>query len=175
MGFLGGSDGKENVCNAEDLGLFPGSGRCPGEGNGNPVHYSCLENSMNREAWWAKVHGVTKSWRWLSDSLLHPNCILSLVAQLHPTFCSPMDCSIPGFPVHHQLPELAQTHVHGVGDAIQPSHPRLSPSFPAFTLSWPQSLFNESVLHIRWPKSWSFSFSFSPFNEYSELISFRID
>ena len=130
-----GSVGKESACNVGDLGTSSGSRRCPGEGNGNPVHYSCLENSMNREAWWAKVHGVTKSWRWLSDSLLHPNCILSLVAQLHPTFCSPMDCSIPGFPVHHQLPELAQTHVHGVGDAIQPSHPLSSPSSPTFRLS----------------------------------------
>ena len=60
MGFLGGSDGKENVCNAEDLGLFPGSGRCPGEGNGNPVQYSCLENPKDGGTWQAAVHGITE-------------------------------------------------------------------------------------------------------------------
>ena len=56
------SVGKESVCNAGDLGLIPGSGRSPGEGNGNPLQYSCLENPMNRRAWQAIVHGVTKSW-----------------------------------------------------------------------------------------------------------------
>ena len=86
-----------------------------------------------------------------------------------------MDCSMPGFPVHHQLPELTQIHVHWVGDAIQPSHPLSSPSLPAFNLSQHQGLFQESVLHIRWPKYWSFSFSISPSNEYSGLISFRMD
>ena len=85
-----------------------------------------------------------------------------------------MDCSRPGFPVNHQLLELAQTHVHRVGDAIQPSHPLLSPSPLAFNLSQHQSLSNESVLHIRWSKYWSFSFSISPSNEYSGLISSRI-
>ena len=62
MSFPGGSDGKESACNARDPGLIPGLGRFPGEGNGNPLQYSCLENSRNREAWWATVvHGVTKS------------------------------------------------------------------------------------------------------------------
>ena len=64
----------------------------------------------------------------------------SSVAQSCPTLCDPMDCSAPGFPVYHQLPELAQSHVHWVGDAIQPSHP-LSPSSPAFILSQHQGLF----------------------------------
>ena len=85
-----------------------------------------------------------------------------------------MDCSTPCFPVHHQLPELTQTHVHRVGDAIQLSHLLSSPSPPAFNLSQHQGLFNESALRIRWPKSWSFSF-ISPSNEYSGLISFRTD
>ena len=85
-----------------------------------------------------------------------------------------MDCTSPGFPVHHQLPEFTQTYVHYVDDAIQPSHPLLSPSPPALNLPQHQSLSNESVLHIRWPKYCSFSFSISPFNEYSGLISFRI-
>ena len=86
-----------------------------------------------------------------------------------------MGCSIPGLPVHHQLPELAQTHVHRVGDAIQPSHPLSSPSLSAFNLSQHQGFSNDSVLHIRWPKYWSFSFSISPSSECSGLISFRID
>ena len=86
-----------------------------------------------------------------------------------------MDCSMPGFPVHHQLLEPAQTHVHRLGDAIQPSHhchpllllPSIFPSIRVFS--------SESVLRIRWPKYWSFSFSISPSNEYSGLISFRMD
>ena len=86
-----------------------------------------------------------------------------------------MDCSEPGFPVHHQLLELAQTHVHQVGDAIQPSHPLSSHSPPTFNRSQNWGLSNESVLPIRWPKYWSFSFSISPSNEYLGLISFNID
>ena len=66
---------------------------------------------------------------------------LSSFTQSCPTLCDPMDCSTPGFPVHHQLPEFTQTHVHWVGDAIQPSHPLLSPSPPAFNLSQNQGLF----------------------------------
>ena len=61
MGFPGGSVVKESACNAGDAGLIPGSGRSPGRGNGNPLQHSSLENSMDRGAWWAIVHGVTKS------------------------------------------------------------------------------------------------------------------
>ena len=61
MGFPGGSDSKESACSAGDAGSIPGSGRSPGEGNGNPLQYSCLENPMDRGAWRATVHGVTKS------------------------------------------------------------------------------------------------------------------
>ena len=86
-----------------------------------------------------------------------------------------MDCITPGLPVHHQLPEFTQTHVHRVGDGIQPSHPLSSPSPPTFNLSQHQSLFNESALSITWPKYWSFSFNISPSNEHSGLISFRMD
>ena len=85
----------------------------------------------------------------------------SSVAQSCPTLCDPMNCSTPGLPVHHQLPEFTQTHVHWVGDPIQPSHPLSSPPPPAFNLSQHQGLSNES-LHITWPKYWSFSFSISP-------------
>ena len=90
------------------------------------------------------------------------------------TLWDPMDGSTPGFPVHHQLLELAQTHVHWVGDAIQPSHTLSSPSPPAFNFYQHQGLSNESVLRIRWAKYWSFSFSICPCNEYSGLILFRI-
>ena len=98
----------------------------------------------------------------------------SLVAQLCPTLCDSMNCSTPGLPVHHQLSESTQTHVHQVGDAIQPSHPLSSPS-PALNLSQHQGLSNESALHITWPKYWNFSFNISPSNEYSGLICFRMD
>ena len=65
--FPGGSEVKASACNAGDLGSIPGLGRPPGEGNGNPLQYSCLENPMDRGAWWATVHGVTKSWTQPSD------------------------------------------------------------------------------------------------------------
>ena len=92
-----------------------------------------------------------------------------------------MDYSTVGFHVLHYLPKFAQTHVHWVGNAIQPSHPLSPPSpdlqsFPAsrsFPMSWVFS--NEPALHIRWPKYWRFSFSISPSNGYSGLISFRMD
>ena len=97
------------------------------------------------------------------------------VAQSCPTLCNPMNRSMPGLPVHHQLPEFTQTHVHRVSDAIQPSHPLLSllllpqipPSIKVFS--------NESTLRMRWPKYWSFSFSISPSKDIPELISFRMD
>ena len=98
----------------------------------------------------------------------------SLVTQLGLTLCTPMDCSTLGFPVHHQLLELAQTHVHRVRRVMPSNHlilchpllllPSIFPSIRVFS--------NESVLCIRWPKYWSFSFSISPSNEYSGLISF---
>ena len=66
-GLPGGSDSKESACSAGDSGSIPGSGRSPGEGLSNPLQYSCLENPMDRGAWWATVHGVTQSWTWLSN------------------------------------------------------------------------------------------------------------
>ena len=91
-----------------------------------------------------------------------------------PTLWGLMDCSTPGFLVHHQFLELAQTRVHRVGDAIQPSHPLSSP-FSAFNLSQHQGLFQWVSFSIRWPKYWSLSFSISSSNEYSGLISSRMD
>ena len=97
------------------------------------------------------------------------------VAQSCPTLCDSMDCSMPGLPVPHHLLEFAQVHVHCIGDPIQPSHPLSSPSPPAsaFPSIWVFS--KESVVHIRWPKYCSFSFSISPSNEYSGLISLETD
>ena len=92
-----------------------------------------------------------------------------------PTLCNPMDCSTPGLPVYHQLPEFTQIHVHRVSDVIQPSHPLSSPSPPAPNPSSIRVFSNESALRIRWPKYWSFSFNISPSNEHPELISFRMD
>ena len=90
------------------------------------------------------------------------------VAQSCPTLYNPMDCSIPGLSVHHQLPEFTQTHLHWVGDAIQPSHPLSFLPFPASIFASIRVFSNESVL-IRWPKYWSFSIS--PSNEHPGLIS----
>ena len=103
--------------------------------------------------------------------------LLSSVQLLsHVQLCNSMDCSTLSFPVHHQLPELAQTNVHRVSDTIQPSHPLSSLSLPAKEIFPSNRVFsNESDLHIRVPKYWSFSFSISPSNEYSGLVSFRID
>ena len=82
---------------------------------------------------------------------------------------------MPGFPVHHQLLEFTQTHVHRVGDAIPPSYPLLSLFLPPSIFPSIRLFSKESVLCIRWPKYWSFSFNISPSNEYSGLISFRMD
>ena len=100
---------------------------------------------------------------------------LSSVAQSCLTLCDPMNCSMPCFPIHHQLLKLAQTRVHQVGDAIQPSHPLSSSSPPAFNLSQHQSLFQGVSSSHQVANYWSFSFSISPSNEYSGLISFRMD
>ena len=98
----------------------------------------------------------------------------SSVTQSCPTFCDPMNCSTPVFPVHHQLPELTQTQTYS--NSVMPSNrlllcrPLLPSVFPSIRV-----FSNESVLLIRWPNYWSFSFSISPCNEYSRLISFRMD
>ena len=122
--------------------------------------FPLLSNCFSQKTW-------DKSQKWSVQ--------FSSVAQSCPTLCDPLDCSMPGLPIYHQLLESTQTHVHWVNDAIQPSHPLLSPSPPAFNLSQHQVFSNESVLPIRWPKYWSFSFTISPSNEYSGLISFRMD
>ena len=99
----------------------------------------------------------------------------SSVAQSCPTLCDPMNRSMPGLPVHHHLPEFTQTHVHRVSDAIQPSHPWSSLLFLAPIPPKIKVFFNESILHMRWPKYWSFSFSIISSKEIPGLISFRMD
>ena len=99
----------------------------------------------------------------------------SSVAQSRSTLCDPMNRSTPGLPVHHQLPEFAQTHVQRISDAIQPSHP-LSPLLLLLPIPPSIRVFsNESALRKRWPKYWSFSFNISPSNEHAGLNSFRMD
>ena len=83
MGFPGGSNGKESACNTGDRGSIPGSGRAAGGGIGNPLQYSCLQNSMDREAWWATVHGVTKSRIRLSNTHTHTHLFISGVYLLY--------------------------------------------------------------------------------------------
>ena len=99
----------------------------------------------------------------------------SSVTQPCLTLCDPMNCSTPGLPIYHQLPEFTQIHVHWFSDAIQPSHPLSSPSPPAFKLFQHQGLFQWVSSSHQWPKYWSFSLSISPSNEYSGLIAFRMD
>ena len=121
----------------------------------------------------------------MGSRFFRPSCLFQLhqpqfssvssVAQLCLTPCDPMNCSTPGLPVHHQLPEFTQNHVHWVSDSIQPSHPLSSPSPPAPNPLSIRVFSNESTLHMRWPEYWSFSFSIAPFNEYSGLISFMMN
>ena len=115
-----------NAGDSGDAGSVLVSGRSGG-GNDNPLQYSCLENSVDRGAWRATVHGVTNQIRSVTQSC--------------PTLCDPMNRSTPGLPVHHQFLQFTQTHVHRVGDAIQPSHPLSSPSPPAPNPSQHQGLF----------------------------------
>ena len=110
-----------------------------------------------------------------SNVVYQVNTWFSSVTQLCPTLCNPSDWIMPGLPVHHKLQEPTPTHVHRVGDAIQPSHPLSSllllPSiFPSIRV-----FSDESALRIRWPKCWSFSLSISPYNEHPGLIPFRMD
>ena len=123
-------------------------------------------------SWCSDIWGPYKLWR---DRPSQGLVQFSSVTQSCPTLYDLMGCSTPGLPVHDQLTELTQTHVHQVGDDIQPSHPMSSPSPPASVFPSTRVFPNESVLHIKCPKYWSFSLSISPSNEYSGLIFFRMD
>ena len=114
-----------------------------GEGNGNPLQYSCLENPMDRGAWQATIHRLQRVRHdCATNTHTHLSSVqFSSVAQLCPTLCNSMNHGMPGLPVHHQLLEFAQTYIHRVGDAIQPSHPLSSPFPPAPNPSQHQGLF----------------------------------
>ena len=126
----------------------------------------CSFNQLNQ--WWKRLGEIPEnSWK---QSLILPIAEqifqFSSVVQWCSILCDPMECSTPGFTIHHQLPELTQTHVYLVGDDIQPSHPLYSPSLPDFSLSSIRVFSKESVLCISRPKYWIFSFSISASNEY---------
>ena len=125
------------------------------------------------------VHRYTSASRRQKNTLILRNTRstvqFSSVAQSCPILYDPMNCSTPGLPVHHQLLEFTQTHVHQISDAIQPSLPLSSPSpLPPIPPSI-RVFSNESTLRMRWPKYWSFSFSIIPSKEIPRLISFRMD
>ena len=122
---------------------------------------------------WARQQDVSL-WDQGSESCTLWVCCCS-VAQFCPTLCNPMDCSRPGFPVFHHLLEIDQTHVHWVGDAIQPSRPLWSPSLPSLNLSQHQDLFQWVNSSHQMAKTLEFQLHISPSNEYLGLISFRID
>ena len=164
-----------------DLGSIPELGGYPGGGIVNPLQDYCLENPHGQKCLagyspWGHTESKTTEWRrkHIYASELHLGCWCSCI-QGYPGSvqfsCSVMSNSLqnnglqqPGFPVYHQLVELAQPHFHRVGVGIQPSYPLSSASLPAFNLSQNQVLSSESVLHIRWPKYCNFSFSLRPSN-----------
>ena len=124
--------------------------------------------------WFWVLFSPDLSYSWpVCELLLNARHLYCSVAKPCPALCDCVDCSMPGFPVLHHLPELAQSHIHWISDAIQPSRPLSSPSPPVFPSI--RIFPDESVLHIKWPNYWSFSFNISPSNEYSGLTSFRID
>ena len=134
-GFPGGLEEKNLPFNAGDIGSFPKLRRSPGEGNGNPVQYSCLWNSLDIRAWWGhrlRHNLVAKQQQSVQFSSVAQSCL---------TLCNPMNCRMPGLLIHYQFPEFTQTQVHWVREAIQPSHPLSSPSPPALNLSQHQGLF----------------------------------
>ena len=131
----------------------------------------CKEIEENNRI--GKTRGLFKKIRDTREHFMQVQ--FSSVAQSCPTLCDPMNHSTPGLPVHHQLPEFTQTHVHRVRDAIQPSHPLSSPLLLPPIPPSNRVFSNESTLHMRWPKYWSFSFSIIPSKEHPGLISFRMD
>ena len=165
----GGASGKEHVCRHRRLKrceFDPWIGKIPWRRTWQPTPVFLPGKSHEQRS----LMGYSP---WAHKD---PDTQFSSVTQLCPTLCDSIDRSTPAFPVHHQLLELTQTHVHGLGDAIKPSYPLLSPSPPAFYLSQHQGFFSsKSVFHIRCPKYWNFSLSISPSNKYLGLISFRID
>ena len=126
-----------------------------------------------------EAEDIKKKWQEYTEKLhkkhLHELSSVQFCCSVMSGFCNAKNINTPGLPVHHQLPEFTQTHVHRVGGAIQPSHLLLPllllpPTPPSIRISS-----NESTLHMRWPKYWSFSLSVSPSNEHPGLVYFRMD
>ena len=118
----------------------------------NEATNKTVENGSHSKRFWMK-HMEEERLSWLvSIFLVSWQYQFSSVTQSRPALCEPMNHSTPGLPVHHQLPEFTQTHIHWVGDAIQPSHPLSSPSPPAPNPASIRVFSNESTLHMRWPK-----------------------
>ena len=138
-----------NAGDARGMGSICGWGRSPGVGNGKLLQFSCLETPMDRGTWWASVYRVAKSQTWMSTCAhTHIHCVCYIMYQFSSVqslshvwlFATPW-IAAPQPPLHRQLPEFTPSHVHWVGDAIQPSHPLASPSPPAPNPSQHQSLF----------------------------------
>ena len=172
FGFPGVSDEREFACSTGDLGSIPGLGRSPGEGNGNPLRYFCLKNLLDRGAWQATVHNVHKE----SDTTEEQNAPTHSVQSLSPVWFF----AIPWTVAHQASLSITNSwsllKLLSIMLVMPSSHlilcrPFLPPSvFPSIRV-----YINETVLHIKWPEYWSFSFSISPSTEYSGPISFRMD
>ena len=153
LDFSGGSHGKVSVYQCGRPGFNPWVGKIPWRRKWQPTPVLLPRKSHGRRSLvQVTVHGVSKSrthWEISLHNMLQFYLVqFSSVAQSSPTLCNPMNRSTPGLPVHHQLPGFTQTHVHRVGDAIQPSHPLSSPFPPAFNLSQYQGLLQSaSSLH----------------------------
>ena len=140
-------------------------------------------DQLVRIFWGGTLASMSSMCRWFQCSTKFENLWFRLlysiqfssVIQSCQTLSNTIDCSMPGLSVHHQLPEPTQTHVHHISDPIQLSHPLSSPSPPTFNLSQHQGLFQWVSSSHQLPKYWSFSFSISPSNEHSGMISFRMD
>ena len=146
--------------------MIPGLRRYPGGGNGNPLQYSCLENRMDRGAWWATVHGVIRVRHDSTNSSVQsPSCVRLFVTPWTAAHQASLSITNSWSLLTLMSIELVMPSNHLI--FCRPLSACLQ-SFPAF-------LSDKSVLHIRWPKYWSFSFSISPSKEYSGLIPFRMD
>ena len=182
MGFPGGMSGKETACQCWRLKrplFYPGSGRSSGRGHSNPLQYSCLEDPMDTGAWQARIHGIAQSWTWLErfstqtcmyiklssvQSLSHVWLFVTPWTVAHQAFLS-ITNSWSLFQLMSTESVMPSNHLILCGPLLL--WPSIFPSIRIFS--------NESFLHIRWPKYCSFSLSISPSNEYSGLISFRMD
>ena len=149
--------------------IYPWVGKIPWRRNGNPLQYSCLENPMDGGAWLATVHGVAKSWTRLSDftSVQFSHSVMSDSLQPHGLQHASLPCPLLSPRICSNSCPLSWPWNHLILCLPLLLLPSVFPSIRVFS--------NESLFHIRWPKYWSFSFRISPSNDYSGLISFRID